>query len=219
MYIAENTPAKIRGHMVLLEGFFAIGGIVLASWLEFGLWYVENNSVSWRFPIAFQAVFALVITSLILFMPESPRWLVQRGRTEEAARVLAQLEDVDGDAEVVAMGLNTIRHSLQQEDEAEESGNPFARNETRNLHRTCLAVGVNLLAQLSGVNIITFYSDTVFEGDLGYSGNTARIITGCLQIWQFINAGIAVFLVDRFGRRRLLIPAALGMCVSHIITG
>ncbi|BDD62457.1 hypothetical protein MAP00_007424 [Monascus purpureus] len=157
MYIAENTPAKIRGRMVLLGGFFAIGGIVLASWLEFGLWCVENNSVSWRFPIAFQAIFALAITSLILFIPESPRWLVQRSRNEEAARVLAQLEDVDGDDFRVAVGFNTIRHSLQQEDEAGESGNPFARNETRNLHRTCLAVGVNLLAQMSGVNIITFY--------------------------------------------------------------
>jgi hypothetical protein len=53
MYISESSRAENRGRMVLLEGFFAIGGIALASWIEFGLYYVQENDVSWRFPIAF----------------------------------------------------------------------------------------------------------------------------------------------------------------------
>jgi sugar porter (SP) family MFS transporter len=215
MYISENTRAESRGRLVLLEGWFAIGGIVIATWLEFGLFYVSNNTVSWRFPIAFQAVFAIIVVSCILFLPESPRWLVRQDRMEDAAKVLGQLEDTPADSEAVAQGLHIIRQSLVDENGAGKSSNPFARNESRNLHRTCLAVGINIIAQMTGVNIITFYSDTIFQGDLGYSGTTARIISGCLQIWQFCCAGLAVLLIDRFGRRRLIITAAAGMAIAQ----
>ena len=219
MFIAETTPAENRGKLVLLEGFFAIGGVALASWIEFGLYYVENNPVSWRFPIAFQAFFALIITSLILFLPESPRWLLNKDRVEEATNVLGRLAGVpkgeEESSESVVMGVNTIQHTLREDRAAGGSSNPFSCNETRNFHRTCLAVVVNMLAQMSGVNIVTFYSDTIFQGDLHYSGNLSRIITGCLQIWQFLCAGLAVLLIDRFGRRPLLIGATVGMTISQ----
>jgi MFS family permease len=201
--------------MVLLEGFFAIGGVALASWLEFGLYYVQENDVSWRFPIAFQALFALVVVFSIFSLPESPRWLVRQDRLEEAANSLARLEDVDENSESVALGLETIRHSLQDDNGAGRSHNPFAFNDTRNFHRTCLAVGVNVIAQMTGINIITFYSDSTLEIDLGYSGTVARAISGSLQIWQVICAGVAVYLIDRVGRRRLIIFAAIGMAISQ----
>ncbi|KAH8693248.1 putative sugar transporter [Talaromyces proteolyticus] len=215
MYVSESVKAEGRGKMVLLEGFFAIGGVALASWLEFGMYYVKNNSANWRFPIAFQSFFALIVTSCILFLPESPRWLVRQDRMEDAAKTLARLEDTDGDSEAVALGLETIQQSLQDDHGSERSHNPFAFNDTRNFHRTMVAIGVNVIAQMTGINIITFYSDTIFETDLGYSGTTARIISGCLQIWQFLCAGLAVLLIDRFGRRRLLISAAFGMAVCQ----
>lgn len=68
---------------------------------------------------------------------------------------------------------------------------------------------------MSGVNVVTFYSDSIFESQLGYSGTIARIISGCLQLWQVIAAGLAILLVDRFGRRKLLITAAVGMTISQ----
>ena len=177
MYISESSRAENRGRMVLLEGFFAIGGVALASWIEFGLYYVQGNDVSWRFPIAFQLIFAIIVTSCILFLPESARWLVRKDRVEEAATVLGRLEDTNGDSEAVAIGLDTIRRSLQDENGSERSRNPFAFNDTRNFHRTCLAIGVNVIAQMFGIN------STIFQSDLGYSGTISRIISGCLQIW------------------------------------
>jgi sugar porter (SP) family MFS transporter len=204
--------------MVLLEGWFAIGGIVIATWLEFGLYYVGDNSVSWRFPIAFQGLFAIIVVVCIMLLPESPRWLARAGRLEEAATVLARIEDVPVDSEYVLQELEIIRQSLVLDQNAESAGvssSPFALTKNRHLHRTILAVGVNILAQMTGVNIITFYSDTIFEGDLGYSGTLSRIITGCLQIWQFIAAGLAVLLIDRVGRRPLFIAAAVGMTVAQ----
>ncbi|KAJ5999312.1 General substrate transporter [Penicillium sp. IBT 35674x] len=217
MYVSESSDAEARGRMVLLQGWFAIGGVAFATWLEFGLYYAGTNSASWRFPIAFQAIFALFVVSCILFMPESPRWLAKVGRIEEAAEVLARLEDVSVDSEHVAQELEIIRQSLaeNEQDEASASSSPFARTKNRHLHRTVLAIGVNILAQMTGVNIITFYSDTILETNLHYSGTIARIVSGCLQIWQFLAAGLAVLLIDRFGRRPLLITAAIGMTIAQ----
>lgn len=69
MWVTECSKAHNRGKMVMLEGCFAIGGVALASWLDFGFFFVKNNPVNWRFPIAFQSVFAIIVLSLILFLP------------------------------------------------------------------------------------------------------------------------------------------------------
>ncbi|KAJ5261356.1 hypothetical protein N7478_011951 [Penicillium angulare] len=218
MYVSESSGAESRGRMVLLEGWFAIGGVAFATWLEFGLYYAGDSSAAWRFPIAFQSIFAIFVVSTILFLPESPRWLAKVGRIEEAADVLARLEDVSVDSEHVAQELEIIRQSLAEgeADESSASSSPFARTKNRHLHRTVLAISVNILAQMTGVNIITFYSDTILETNLHYSGTIARIVSGCLQIWQFCAAGLAVLLIDRYGRRPLLITAAAGMTIAQI---
>ena len=65
-----------------------------------------------------------------------------------------------------------------------------------------------------GGKVITFYSTTIFQNTLGYSGTIARVISGCLQIWQFVAAGLAILLVDRVGRRKLLLAGAIGMTVA-----
>lgn len=220
MYVAEVSSAASRGRLVLLQGWFAIGGVALASWLSFGLYYARDSAVSWRFPIAFQAVFALAVVSCALVLPESPRWLVGRDRVGDAARALARLEGAPHDSAHVAAAVAAIRLAMHSDDGAAAAAGPAARSpfsmtETRNLHRTALAVGANVLAQMTGVNIITFYSDTILEDALGYSGTVARVISGCLQVWQFLAAGLAVLLVDRFGRRALLVSAAAGMAVAQ----
>lgn len=68
---------------------------------------------------------------------------------------------------------------------------------------------------MSGVNVITFYSNTIFEQDLHYSAITSRIISACLQTWQFLMATSSVFLIDRFGRRKLLMAGAFFMCIAN----
>ncbi len=68
-YVTESAKAHGRGRLVMLEGMFAIGGIVLAVWLDFGFFFLNGNSANWRFPIAFQAVFAIVVLSLVLGLP------------------------------------------------------------------------------------------------------------------------------------------------------
>ncbi|KAI3175601.1 hypothetical protein DTO039G3_2759 [Penicillium roqueforti] len=217
MYVSESSGAEERGRMVLLEGWFAIGGVVFAAWLGFGLSYVSDSSVSWRLPIASQGLFGLIVVGCIMLLPESPRWLARVGRLEEASEGLARMENVAVDSEHVLQELEIIRQSLEIDENAEPAGSssPFALTKNRHLHRTVIAVGVNILAQMTGVNIITFYSDIIFQCDLGYSGTLSGIITGCLQIWQFLATGVAVLLIDRVGRRPLLIAAAAGMTIAQ----
>lgn len=82
---------------------------------------------------------------------------------EEAASVLARMEDVDVQSEHVAQELEIMQQSLRMDTDESISTSPFALTQNRHLHRTIIAVGVNILAQMTGVNIITFYSDTIFE--------------------------------------------------------
>ncbi|UKZ57058.1 hypothetical protein TrVGV298_010910 [Trichoderma virens] len=166
-------------------------------------------------PMWISEFLALVVVSAILFMPESPRWLLKNSRTEEASKVLAVLGDTSVEPETIAAEIATISSAIEQEASIDGWNNPFAVNHGRYLHRTMLGLGVCFLGEMTGVNIITFYSTTIFQINLGYSGTTSRVISGCLQIWQLLAAGLAVFLVDRVGRRPLLIVSAAGMAVAH----
>jgi sugar porter (SP) family MFS transporter len=216
MYISETAQAEQRGRLVLLEGWFGIGGIVLAAWLDFGMYYAKS-SVNWRFPIAFQLVFVLFVVSMILLLPESPRWLVKQDRFEEATEVIAKLDDLSEGSDVVGQDLAIIRQSLLEDETPGHgiSSSPFALTKNRHLHRTMLAVLLTMFAQMTGTNIITFYSDTILESTLGYSGTIARVISGCIQIWSFVGAGIGVLLIDRVGRRKLLLGSMIGLAVSQ----
>ncbi|KAJ6104876.1 hypothetical protein N7486_003565 [Penicillium sp. IBT 16267x] len=214
MWVSECSNAAERGRRVLLQGFFAIGGLTMASWIEFGLFFVKDSQVNFRFPIAFQGFFALIVTSLVLFMPESPRWLIKKDKMDQAQTVMAALQDMTDNSEVVTSELQIIQETFQEE--KQYSTSVFSFGPERQFHRACLAVLVALLAQMTGINIVTFYSTQIFEKQLHYSSVEARIFSGCIQIWQFICAGIAVLLIDRFGRRNLLMLGAAGMCIGQV---
>ena len=214
MYVGETAATEMRGRLTLLEGFFAAAGLALAGWVDFGFYYAKGP-VNWRFPIAFQILFAIFVISIILLLPESPRWLVKKDRFEEAAEILAQLSDLSPTSDVVAQDIALIRHSLADEVPGHGiSNSPFSRTENRHLHRTVLAVALAMFAQMSGINIVTFYSDTVFQSVLGYSGTLARIISGCITTGFLIGAGIGILLIDRVGRRKSLLAtiAVLALC-------
>lgn len=206
MYVSEIAHANERGSLVLLEGMFAIGGIFLATWINFGFYYVKS-SANWRFPISFQIVFALVVASTILFLPESPRWLVEQDRLDDAKQVLAKLNDTSVDAEVVSIEVASIMQSMigDVSNNGPHLNKAFSRTRNRHLHRTILAMALLMFAQMTGTNVITFYSNTIFQGTLGYSGAMSRILSGCLQIGHLAGAILAVFVVERFDRRTLML--------------
>lgn len=216
MYVSETAEASRRGPLVLIEGVFALSGIALAAWINFGFYYAKGE-VNYRFPIAFQLVFVLILLSAYPFLPESPRWLVKKERLEDAATIISRLLDREVDSTEVAREVAIIHTALQRDigHQNEYSSNPFSRNKNRHLHRTLLACGLTMTTQLTGINVIPFYSSTILQGTLGYSPVTARILSGCLNIVLAFGGLTAIFLIERFGRRKLMFFSTFSMVVCQ----
>ncbi|EXJ86467.1 hypothetical protein A1O3_03418 [Capronia epimyces CBS 606.96] len=216
MYVSETADADKRGRLVAVEGVFALSGLAIASWVNFGM-YHTTGPVTWRFPIALQLVFIAILLGLTPFLPESPRWLVKKERLEEATAVMARLMGRAGDDAEVAREIAVIHAAVQRDagHRHQYSANPFSMNENRHLHRLLLAVTITMITQMTGINVIAFYSVSIFEGTLGYSGSSARIFSACLQVTLALGGLTAIFTVERFGRRRLMIFSTACICVAQ----
>lgn len=138
--------------MVQWLSVFALAGLAIATWVELGMSFTDPDSVAWRFPLALPIFFALLIIAGMFIAPESPRWLVSAGRVDEARRGLADLYDSEENAPEVNKEMNEIQ-------EAAGAGNlgfasAFKMGEKRYFHRLCLACGIQMFQQLTGVNCL-----------------------------------------------------------------
>ena len=175
MYVSETASALKRGQLVLVEGVFALSGLAIASWVNFGMFHT-TGSVSWRFPIALQLVFIALLLSLTPFLPESPRYLVKKERLEEASAVMARLMGLEPSDVEVVKEVAVIHAALARDagHRSKYSANPFSMNKNRHLHRLLIAASCTMITQLTGINVVAFYSTSIFEGTLGYSGSDAE---------------------------------------------
>ncbi|RKL40408.1 hypothetical protein BFJ70_g5637 [Fusarium oxysporum] len=110
----ETAQAKWRGKLVILEMAMNIAGFCLVNWINYGLSFVEG-SVAWRFPLAFQFVFIFVLFAIVPWLPESPRWLIAHGRTQEATDILACIEDKPTTSPIVTAQLHETQYSVDYE--------------------------------------------------------------------------------------------------------
>lgn len=156
---SECSKSHRRGQLLMIEGALITGGIMLSYWIDFGFSFLEPSEVSWRFPIAFQIVFALFIAVFILPLPESPRWLMMKGHEAEALEVLTALDDVPADDPQIKSDMMEIRETLRETSSATLK-DLFTMNENRNFHRTVLAFVIQMFQQISGINLITYYAAT-----------------------------------------------------------
>ncbi|KAJ5587125.1 uncharacterized protein N7459_002890 [Penicillium hispanicum] len=222
IYQSETCPAKNRGKVVTCEGIMAIGGVWISYWLDFGMSYTKSTA-QWRFPLAFPAVFALAMSCVAFFMPESPRWLVLKKRDSEAKQVLAALagKDVSTEDDGVVEVYTAIRQAVDYEVHA---GGEFSYRELftggdlQNFRRICLCFGIQLMEEMCGINLITYYMSNVFL-QIGTSYFMALLLSGVNSTTYFISSFAPIWLIDRFGRKSLLIYGAIGMmCTMLMLT-
>ncbi|KAJ7037429.1 putative MFS sugar transporter [Mycena alexandri] len=212
----ECSRAGHRGFVVMLEGLFLSGGLVIQAWVNFGFSHTTGG-VSWRFSLALSCLFAVIVFFSVPCWPESPRWLIKVGRVEEARHVLAALDDVDINSPVIAQEIREIELSLEEMGKG-SFGDIFRNGPGRFANRAFIAAVTQCFQQMSGINVLGYYQTTIFRTFLGLDSSTARILSATVFTWQTLCAPIGAFTVERIGRRKLMIfgAAGMGMCMALI---
>jgi sugar porter (SP) family MFS transporter len=209
-YLSELAPTRLRGAMTSLNQIFIVGGILIAFLVDY--WLADYSAWRWMF------AGALVPATLLLigmnFLPETPRWLIRQGQEEEARAVLAAThgpEDGDLDAEVTSIR-EVIRMDAQQQGRVRDLFARWVRP----------MVGVALLLaigqQFCGNNTVNAYFPTMLKS-LGFSTNTALLSGVLLGVTKLAFTAWVVFVVDRWGRKPLLLIGCVVMVVTLFLTG
>lgn len=213
---SECSKSHRRGQLVMVEGSLITAGICISYWLDLGFSFLDPSTVAWRFPIAFQIVFALIILIFVMFLPESPRWLVLKGKEDEAMVALSALVDVPEGDPFLKTEFAAIKDTVI---EMQRGGfrNLFEMNKERHFHRVVLAYVNQMFQQISGINLITYYAAAIYENSLGMTGLMSRIMAACNGTEYFIASWIPIFIVEKVGRRPLMLFGAIGMSISMAV--
>jgi SP family arabinose:H+ symporter-like MFS transporter len=213
IYLAEIAPARVRGRVVSLNQLAITFGILISFVVG---WYVSGigtetwqTSTSWRWTFGSEVLPATLFFVVLMFIPESPRWLIQQGRIDEALVVLTR---VDG-ATAAAAEVDDIQRAIDAEDVA------FTQLLRPGL-RTALIIGVmlSLFDQITGINIVIYYIDKILL-DLGFDKEAAKRGMLLLGAANFLTTILAFALIDRIGRKPLLMFCPLGMSLCMMLIG
>ena len=208
MYIAEISPAGKRGRLVGLFQFNIVTGILLAYFSNYVIGTLGFGQEEWRWKLGIAAAPAALFFALLLGIPQSPRWLVRMDRLAEAEAVLKQTGEPDPAAEV-----NDIVESIGAE--REHKSTPLFSQRYR--VPIFLAISIGMFNQLSGINAILYYLNDIFEG-AGFtkvSGDLQAVAIGATNLLFTI---IAMSVIDRLGRKKLLLTGAVGtaLCLAGV---
>ncbi|KAK9310974.1 general substrate transporter [Lipomyces starkeyi] len=220
---SETCSALLRGRLMVLQLTVNIGGVLIATWLNFGMRYVQSD-FSWRFPLAFQCVFALSCLIMVPFLPESPRWLITKRKSSESRKVIARLLEMPLDSDEVArVEMDILAHVRHEEALKAETTwrDLFKNDELQNLKRIILGAGTQYFQQFGGINVILYYLPVLFQNSIGLSDTMSLILTGCNTINLFLATFAATFYVDTFGRKKMMFYGYLaqGICYTMVAIG
>ena len=205
VFIAETSPAAIRGALLVMYQVVTVAGIMAAYFIDFGL----AGSGSWRIMLALSAAPSAIVLGLLLRIPDSPRWYLMKGRRAEAASTLAQ---VDPDVHV--------EHELSQMEEdlrAERGGRLIHMVRRPYLIATIFVVVLGFLVQITGINAITYYDPLIFKR-MGFTGNYGLLILpGFVEVASLAATFVSLGIVDRLGRRVTLLTGIGAMLLGNAI--
>ncbi|KAK3386710.1 general substrate transporter [Podospora didyma] len=219
VYQSEISAHAQRGWQVCCQLTTMLVGLALAYWINYGF-YFHPGEAQWRVPLVFQCVFAAYILGVVPLLPDTPRWLAHyhgEKAPERGLAVLARLRGRSEEDEGVRREMAEIRAAVARESKEEGSwGDLFRSNGVSADKRFYLAVGIQFMQQMSGINIVTYYSTILFIANLGMSQESALLLGCFTQLWYILASLVTWYTIDRVGRRKLFITMALGMGVVLI---
>ncbi|KKP06196.1 hypothetical protein THAR02_01709 [Trichoderma harzianum] len=220
VYQSEMSTPATRGFMVSMHGIMIAIGYLLSSWIGFGVYFITANgsdsSFPWRFPISFQTVPAILLLVGSPRLPFSPRWLVQKGRYEEAKEVLRSLHTLkDSDDHTISnREFDQIRQQTEADLAVKEHTTWYELVRTPgNRKRALIAVFLFWGNQMTGNLVIANYGTIIFAS-LGMTGYMPLLL---LALWIVVSVGgntICALFLDRFGRRNFMLVGIAGMFVA-----
>ncbi|KAJ4125122.1 sugar transporter-like protein [Fusarium oxysporum] len=195
---SEISRPENRGKLVNLEGSVIAIGTFVAYWIDFGLSYV-NSSVQWRFPVAFQIVLAAGLLGGILFMPESPRWLLAHGKKEQAHIVLGALNDLDPNDDHVLAESTVITDAINRFSRS-QLGFKELMSGGKNQHFARMVIGssTQFFQQFTGCNAAIYYSTVLFEETIFVGDRRLSLVMGGVFASNAKGAAVGIFLFITF---------------------
>ncbi|KAI0132495.1 putative sugar transporter [Xylariales sp. AK1849] len=220
VFMAETSPSHVRGKLVVLGSLCNTVGFCLANWINFSL-FENEGPFQWRFPLAFQLVFPLIVVMFLPLTIESPRWLLSRSRQSEARSALAQLRGTEVHSENRDLNddLRSIQKTLRDEraDVAPLMDILLLRDPCQNFRRLLLSCGTQLMQQFSGVNALGYYLPTLLIQSVGVSSSYARLLTAANATLYLGAACLCLLLVDLVGRRKLMLYGSVAMGSCYLV--
>jgi|SRR5579872_1180267 len=203
LYIAELAPKHIRGALVTLSQLAISTGVVVAYYVD----YLLANSGNWRWMFISALAPSVILLLGLIYLPESPRWLSAQGRFSDAAEVLARGESAE-----------EVREDLKQLQLLTATDNVGLRDLVQPRFRKPLLVGIGLAVfqQVTGVNTIVYYAPTIFQMVGFGSAGHAILATFLIGFVGLLTTIVSMFLVDKAGRRLLLLISIGGMGISLV---
>lgn len=209
MYIAEIAPASVRGKLVSWNQFAIIFGMLIIYFVNYIIarqgddqWLVETG---WRWMFFSGAIPAGIFLILLFFVPETPRYLVMKGKDEKALKVLNKIAGVDNAPTI----LKEIKGTIHEKSVPWLSFGFFV---------IFIGIMLSVFQQFVGINVVLYYAGNIFR-NMGASTDSSLLQTIIVGIVNLTFTVVAIYTVDRFGRKPLMIIGAVGMAVSMIALG
>lgn len=204
LYIAEIAPPSARGRLVSLNQMAIVTGILLAYVVSWAL-AAHNPEHAWRWMFGVASLPSLFFAAALLFVPESPRWLIQKGLKASAITVLEKFSNRP----------QAIREVGEIEKTIEQESGRLSDLLTHKMRKPMIiAVGLAVLQQITGINTILYYGSMIFTEHAAQSTSSAIGANTVIGLINFIGTIVAMLVIDRVGRKPLLLVASAGMTLS-----
>ncbi len=208
VYISEIAPAKWRGRLVGMFQVMVVTGILLAYFSNFCVGLFHLGNLEWHWQLGIPALPALVFLVLLYGIPRSSRWLVTQNRVEEAREVLKMIGTPDTDAELAEIVRSVHLDRSQQRE-------PIFQK--KYFYPIFLAMATGIFNQLAGINAILYYLNSIFAS-AGFSQMSSSGQAVIIGFTNLVATLFAMAVIDRIGRKKLLLIGAVGMvfCLSGV---